>query len=183
MPIDPPADPPAAHDAGDRPFQPLGVKILVVSDTRDLASDKSGALIEQRCADAGHRVLERRVVPDELEVVRGAVRDWAADDKVHVVVVTGGTGVTTRDVTPEAVEPLYDKALPGFGELFRWLSYAEIGSSTIQSRASAAMVAGTLVFLLPGSSGACRLGVDAIILPQLDARTKPCSFPALLGRL
>ena len=178
------ADPvPAAHDGGDRPFQPLAVKVLVVSDTRDLASDKSGALIEERFTTAGHSVLERRVVRDDARAIAAAVRDWADEDAVQAVVVTGGTGVTARDVTPEAVEPLYDKPLPGFGELFRWLSFDEIGSSTIQSRASAGVVDGTLVFLLPGSSGACRLGMDAIILPQLDARTKPCSFPALLERL
>lgn len=164
-------------------FLPLSVKILAVSDTRDLASDKSGALIAEKLTAAGHRVLDRRVVRDERHEVGSTVEAWAAEEEVQVVIVTGGTGVTSRDVTPEAVEPLYDKLLPGFGELFRHLSFAEIGSSTIQSRASAGVVGGTLVFMLPGSSGACRLGMDAIILPQLDARTEPCSFPALIGRM
>lgn len=172
-----------AHGDDERAFVPLAIRVLVVSDTRDLVTDKSGVLIEQRLADAGHRLLERRIVPDELDSIREVVQQWTADPEVEVVIVTGGTGVTTRDITPEAVEPLYDKALPGFGELFRWLSYGEIGASTIQSRASAGVVAGTLVFLMPGSVGACRLGMDEIILSQLDARTKPCSFPALLGRL
>lgn len=173
----------SAHGGGERTFIPLAIRLLVVSDTRDLSTDKSGLLIEERLATAGHRLLERRIVPDELDQVRGLVQEWTANPEVQVVIVTGGTGVTTRDVTPEAVEPLYDKTLAGFGELFRWLSFAEIGASTIQSRASAGVVAGTLVFLIPGSTGACRLAMDGIILPQLDARTKPCSFPALLGRL
>ncbi len=178
-----PTDLTPAHGDGERAFIPLAIRLLVVSDTRDLSTDKSGVLIEERLATAGHRLLERRIVPDELEQVRGLVQEWAADPEVQVIIVTGGTGVTTRDITPEAVEPLYDKVLPGFGELFRWLSFEEIGASTIQSRASGGVVDSTLVFLIPGSTGACRLAMDAIIVPQLDARTKPCSFPALLGRL
>lgn len=164
-------------------FIPVAAKILVVSDTRDLASDKSGALLETKLQEAGHQVLERRVVRDERHEVHATVEAWCVQEEVQVVLVTGGTGVTTRDITPEAVEPLYDKQLPGFGELFRHLSFAEIGTSTIQSRASAGVVNGRLVFLLPGSSGACRLGVEEIILPQLDGRTEPCSFPALFGRM
>ena len=164
-------------------FLPLRFTVLTVSDTRDRATDKSGALLEAELQAAGHHCLERLLLPDQLLDIREQVRQWCASAEVQVVVVTGGTGITARDVTPEAVEPLYDKALPGFGELFRWLSYAEIGAATVQSRASAGVVQGTLVFLLPGSTGACRLGLEKILLPQLDARTRPCSFAGLLARL
>jgi molybdenum cofactor biosynthesis protein B len=145
-----------------------------------LDEDKSGALLERGLTEAGHRVLERRVVHDEVEAIRGAVREWSAAADTFAILVTGGTGATARDVTPEAVEPLYDKCLPGFGELFRALSYAEIGAACIQSRASAGLIAGRVVFLLPGSTGACRLALEKILLPQLDARTAPCSFASLL---
>lgn len=169
--------------APDPDFVPLGIRVLAVSDTRDLDDDRSGALLAERLGAAGHRVLGRDVVRDERDAIRDAVAAWCDDPEVHVVVVTGGTGVTRRDVTPEAVEPLYDKPLPGFGELFRVLSYDEIGAATIQSRASAGVVRGTLVFLLPGSTNACRLAVERILLPQLDARTRPCNFARLLDRL
>lgn len=178
------ADPssiPHAHGAAPRGFQPLGVAVLAVSDTRDLAGDRSGALIAAALEAAGHRVVERRVVRDEVEEIRAAVRAWCAADGVRAVIVTGGTGVTSRDVTPEALAPLFDKPLPGFGELFRMLSWEEIGAAAIQSRACAGLVAGRAVFALPGSSGACRLGLERIILPQLDARSAPCSLAGLLG--
>jgi molybdenum cofactor biosynthesis protein B len=170
-----------AHGGAAPAFRPLGLKILTVSDTRDLAADKSGAWLEQAFRAAGHRVLERKVVRDEVEEIRAAVRAWTAEPEVFVVLVTGGTGVLPRDVTPEAVEPLFEKALPGFGELFRALSYQEIGAAAIQSRAAAGLVRGRPVFLLPGSTNACRLAAEKILLPQLDARTPPCSFAGLLA--
>lgn len=170
----------AAHGAVRPVFRPLGLKILTVSDTRDLAADRSGAYLETALTAAGHRVLERRVVRDEAPAIREAVRGWAAEPEVFAILVTGGTGVLPRDVTPEAIEPLYDKILPGFGELFRALSYQEIGAAAIQSRASAGLVGGCVVFLLPGSTNACRLALEKIIRPQLDASTPPCSFASLL---
>ncbi|TAH37146.1 MAG: molybdenum cofactor biosynthesis protein B [Planctomycetota bacterium] len=170
-----------AHGADGAGFVALGAAVLVVSDTRDLDTDASGKYLEQQLAAAGHRCVERRVVKDEIEAVRAAVAAWCQRDEVRVILVTGGTGVTPRDVTPEALEPLFEKALPGFGELFRQLSFQEIGSSAIQSRATAGILRGRLVFALPGSRGACRLALEQIILPQLDARTLPCSFPTLLN--
>lgn len=155
----------------------------MVSDTRTLETDTSGQLIAQKLVQAGHRVAERRICKDDAASIRRAVRGWAKDPKVDYVIVTGGTGVTRRDVTPDALAPLFTKHVPGFGELFRWLSYAEIGSSTIQSRADAGLVGDTLVFALPGSSGACRLGMEKIILPQLDIRHRPCNFTELLPRM
>jgi len=173
--------PPKAHGGTERAFLPLAIKILTVSDSRTLATDKSGGLLQERCEDAGHRVLHREVQPDEAETLQRTVQSWCGEEEVDVVLVTGGTGVTQRDVTPEAIEPLYDKPLAGFGELFRHLSFAEIGTACIQSRASAGLVQKTLVFLMPGSTGACRLAIESIILPQLDARTRPCSFAELRG--
>lgn len=167
----------------DREFAPLGIKILVVSDTRDLRSDTSGAWLEERCQQEGHQVLERMVVRDEAEEVRAQVADWCQDQGVNAVLVTGGTGLFARDITPEAVEPLFDKFIPGFGELFRMLSYEEIGTATIESRATAGIVARTVVFVMPGSRGACRLALEDLILPQLDSRTKPCSIAGMIDRL
>ena len=172
-----------AHGPGEETFVSIGVAVLAVSDTRTLEDDTSGALLEERLRTAGHDVVGREVVKDEVDAIRSQVLAWCDDEKVRAILVTGGTGVTTRDVTPETLEPLYEKAVPGFGELFRWLSYRDIGSSTIQSRASAGLIRKTLVFALPGSTNACRLAIDEIILPQLDARTKPCSFIGLLDRM
>ncbi|MFQ5747870.1 MAG: molybdenum cofactor synthesis domain-containing protein [Planctomycetota bacterium] len=169
-----------SHDGGGREFRPLGVVLLAVSDTRTLESDASGAWIETRLGEAGHKVLERAVVRDEVEAIRARVEAWCGDPEVQVVIVTGGTGMTPRDVTPEALAPLLEKPLPGFGELFRWLSFGEIGPATIQSRALAGLRAGRVIFALPGSPRACRLAVEEILLPQLDARTRPCSFAGLL---
>lgn len=168
-----------AHGGKERAFLAQNIRVLTISDSRDLSTDKSGALLEELCVQAGHHVTLRLIVPDELEKIRQTVKDWASDAAVNAILVTGGTGITQRDVTPEAVEALYDKALPGFGELFRHLSYAEIGTACIQSRASAGLIGQTVVFLMPGSTGACRLAAQSIILPQLDARTRPCSFPEL----
>ncbi|MGB0951930.1 MAG: molybdenum cofactor biosynthesis protein B [Planctomycetota bacterium] len=172
-----------AHGGAERPFLPLAIKVLTVSDSRTLETDKSGAFLQTSCEGAGHKVLQREVHPDEASILQQKVRDWCSEEEVDVVLVTGGTGVTRRDVSPEAIEPLYDKPLHGFGELFRHLSYAEIGTSCIQSRASAGLVGRTLVFLMPGSTGACRLALEDIILPQLDARTRPCSFAELRDSL
>jgi len=169
-----------AHGHARPPFRALGLKILTVSDTRGRAEDRSGDFLEAGLTAAGHRVLERRIVKDEAAEIRAAVQAWAAEPEVFAILVTGGTGVLPRDVTPEAVEPLYDKFLPGFGELFRALSFQEIGAAAIQSRASAGLIGGRVVFLLPGSVNACRLALEKIILPQLDAGTPPCSFASLL---
>lgn len=157
--------------------------MLTVSDTRTLETDKSGDFIASALQTAGHTLVSRAIVPDDLAGLRGSLGALIADSEVEVVVATGGTGITRRDVTPEALAPLVTKAIPGFGELFRHLSYAEIGAATIQSRAEAALCEGTLVFLLPGSTGAVKLALEKIILPQLDSRTKPCNFAELLPRV
>lgn len=167
----------------DRPFVPLNVAVLTVSDTRTPETDTSGALIAERLQAAGHHIAARLILADDLERLRAQVRAWIDDPNVHAVIATGGTGLTKRDVTPEALAPLFTKPIPGFGELFRMLSYAEIGSSTIESRALAGIAGDTLVFCLPGSTGACRLGMDKIILEQLDARFRPCNLVALLPRI
>ncbi len=163
--------------------QPLNLAILAVSDTRTLETDTSGQRLVEFAARAGHEVVQRQILPDDLEAVREQVRQWSASPSIQVVLTTGGTGVTGRDVTPEAVEPLLTKTIPGFGELFRMLSYEDIGAATIQSRAFAGLVGTTLVFALPGSSGAVELAIDRILLPQLDVRTQPCNFAQLLPRL
>lgn len=161
----------------------LRIAVLTVSDTRTEANDQSGALVVGLAGQAGHELVERRIVADDVLTIRATVENWIAGQAVDVVVVTGGTGVTARDVTPEALEPLVTKAIPGFGELFRSLSYAEIGASTIQSRAFAGLCRHTLLFALPGSPGAVRLALERIVLPQLDRSTKPCNFAELLPRI
>ena len=166
----------------EQDMRPLGFAVATVSDTRDRASDKSGDLIAGRLREAGHSLVDRRWSADEQWQLEAAFREWQDDPRVEVVITTGGTGITGRDVTPEAAEAVYTKAIPGFGELFRWLSYQEIGAATIQSRAQAGLAGDTLLFNLPGSSGACRLALDAILLPQLDSRTRPCNFADLLPR-
>jgi molybdopterin adenylyltransferase len=162
---------------------PLRIAVLTVSDTRTLETDKSGGLIAESVQAAGHLLALRNIVPDELTVLQSAFSALIADQTVDVVIATGGTGITKRDVTPEALTPLVTKWIPGFGELFRYLSYADIGAATIQSRAEAALCGNTLVFALPGSTGAVKLALDKIILPQLDIRTKPCNFAELLPRV
>lgn len=167
----------------DKPFQPLRIAVLTVSDSRTEADDKSGHLLAARLQDAGHVLADKAIVPDDIYRVREVVSRWIATDDVEVIVSTGGTGITGRDTTPEALTPLFDCAIEGFGELFRMLSYADIKSSTIQSRAIAGLANRTLVFALPGSPGACRLGWDEILRPQLDINHKPCNFVSLLPRL
>lgn len=161
----------------------VAVAVLTVSDSRTPETDTSGDLIVERILLAGHRLADRKLCKDDFETIRGIIAGWVADAKVEFVIVTGGTGVTQRDVTPDAVRSLYTKPIPGFGELFRWLSFSEIGTSTIQSRADAGVCGDTIVFLLPGSTGACRLGVEKIILPQLDLTHRPCNLAELLPRI
>ena len=163
-------------------FIPLAVAVVTISDTRDLQTDTSGALLVQLLSDAGHSVAQRHLVRDDLWGIRALFATLIADPAIQVVISTGGTGITARDVTVEALEPLVTKPIVGFGELFRWLSYAEIGASTIQSRASAALCDRTLVFVLPGSRGAVKLAMEKIVVPQLDRRTKPCNFAELMPR-
>lgn len=163
-------------------FQSLSCVVLTVSDTRTADTDTSGGLLVERLTEAGHQVAEYRIVPDDRQALEALLREWAAEPWVDVILTTGGTGITGRDVTPEAAAAVYSKAIPGFGELFRWLSYAEIGAATIQSRAQAGLAGSTLIFNLPGSSGACRLAMDSIILPQLDSRTRPCNFGEIMAR-
>jgi len=167
-----------------RPFVPLNVAVLTLSDTRTPENDTSGDLIAERLATAGHRVAARAIVREDLDKLRAQFEAWVNDPGIDVVISTGGTGMTQRDLTPEAAAPFLRKSIPGFGELFRWLSYAEIGTSTIQSRADAGITAnGTVIFMLPGSTNACRLGMDKIILSQLDATFRPCNLVELLPRI
>ncbi len=167
----------------ERSFQPLDIAILTISDSRSEADDKSGALLVELLQKAGHRLADRRIVPDDIYRIRAVVSAWIADPKVQVVITTGGTGLTGRDGTPEAVKPLLDKEMEGFGEMFRMISWDLIGTSTMQSRALAGVANGTIVFCLPGSTGACRDGWTRLIEAQLDHRTRPCNLVELLPRL
>ncbi len=162
---------------------PVRVAVLTISDTRTPDTDTSGDTIAQRLDGAGHHVAVRRIVPDDLTVIRQQLQAMIADHDIDVVITTGGTGLTARDVTPDALAPLVTKPIPGFGELFRWLSFEQIGTSTIQSRAEAALCDTTYVFVLPGSTGAVRLAMDKILLSQLDSRHRPCNFVELLPRI
>ena len=164
-------------------FLPLSLCVLTVSDTRSAADDTSGDWLAAALAEAGHALHERAIVRDDVYAMRAIVSRWIADDAVHGILVTGGTGFTGRDSTPEALAPLLDKAMPGFGEMFRVLSFEEIGTSTLQSRAFAGLANATFVFALPGSTAACRTGWEKLIRAQLDARTKPCNLANLRPRL
>jgi molybdenum cofactor biosynthesis protein B len=166
-----------------RKFMPLNISVLTVSDSRTEKTDKSGKLLGQRLVDAGHILWQKQVVRDDIYQIRAAVSAWITDAEVNVVLTTGGTGVTGRDGTPEAVLPLLDKEIEGFGEIFRAVSYAEIGTSSLQSRAIAGVANGTYIFCLPGSSGACVTAWDTIIVQQLDYRTLPCNLVELMPRL
>jgi molybdenum cofactor biosynthesis protein B len=172
-----------AHGGGERQFRPIGIAVLTVSDSRDEASDKSGRLLVERLTRAGHRLAEKAIVPDDVYRIRAIVSRWIAEPEVDAVITTGGTGVTGRDGTPEAVRPLLDKVIDGFGEMFRSISYGQIGSSTLQSRALAGVANATYVFCVPGSSGACATAWDELIEAQLDFRTRPCNLVELMPRL
>ncbi|AXJ96610.1 MULTISPECIES: molybdenum cofactor biosynthesis protein B [unclassified Sphingomonas] len=167
----------------DLPFTPVRIAVLTVSDTRGLAEDRSGDTLVARIAAAGHVLADRAILRDDADAIVAQLDRWIDDPSIDCVVTTGGTGVTGRDVTPEAVERVADKMIPGFGELFRWLSYAKIGTSTIQSRACACVARGTYVFALPGSTGAVKDGWDGILKDQLDSRHRPCNFVELMPRL
>ncbi|HEX7479138.1 MAG TPA: molybdenum cofactor biosynthesis protein B [Polyangiales bacterium] len=164
-------------------FVPVNLAVLTVSDTRDEESDRSGATLVERAQTAGHNVVARRIVLDEQAAIVQALREWIADPNVDAVIATGGTGITGRDVTPEAFHAVYEKEIVGFGELFRFLSFASIGTSTIQSRATAGVAGGTYLFAVPGSPGACRDAWDHILVQQLDIRFRPCNFVELMPRL
>ncbi|MGD8909241.1 MAG: molybdenum cofactor biosynthesis protein B [Chromatiales bacterium] len=164
-------------------FIPLNLAILTVSDSRTEETDKSGSTLKERALEAGHKVVDKCIVPDDIYQLRAVVCRWIADSEVHVVITTGGTGITGRDSTPEAMLPLFDKQIEGFGELYRTISLEEIGTSAIQSRAIAGLANGTLIFCLPGSTGACRTGWDKILRAQLDIRTRPCNFAQMFPRL
>ncbi|ALN64406.1 molybdenum cofactor biosynthesis protein B [Lysobacter antibioticus] len=167
----------------ERDFIPLSLCVLTVSDSRTLADDSSGDYLVQSLTQAGHRLAERKLLPDDRYKLRAAVSQWIADDGIDGILVTGGTGFTGRDSTPEALLPLLDKEMPGFGELFRAISYGEIGTSTLQSRAFAGLANATFLFCLPGSTSACRTAWEKIVSAQLDARTRPCNLATLRPRL
>jgi len=166
-----------------RPFVPVGIAVLTVSDTRSLEDDRSGDTLAARIEAAGHRLAARQIVPDDVEAIRAAVAGWTKDEAIDVVITTGGTGFTGRDVTPEALEPLFEKRMDGFSEVFHRISYDKIGTSTIQSRATGGVMNATYVFVLPGSPGACRDAWDEILKPQLDYRHMPCNFVEIMPRL
>ena len=167
----------------ERDFIPLSLCVLTVSDSRTLADDSSGDYLVQSLTQAGHRLAERKLLPDDRYKLRAAVSQWIADDSIDGILVTGGTGFTGRDSTPEALLPLLDKQMPGFGELFRAISFEEIGTSSLQSRAFAGLANSTFLFALPGSTSACRTAWEKIVSPQLDARTRPCNLATLRPRL
>jgi molybdopterin adenylyltransferase len=164
-------------------FVPLKIVVLTVSDTRNLEDDKSGALLVQRIGTAGHLVAERGIVPDDIEAIRARVKSWIADPLIDVIITTGGTGFTGRDVTPEAIEPLFEKKMDAFSALFLVISFPKIGTSAIQSRATAGVAGGTYIFCLPGSPGACKDAWDEILVHQLDYRYRPCNFVEIMPRL
>ncbi|WP_445192929.1 molybdenum cofactor biosynthesis protein B [Sphingomonas sp. Tas61C01] len=169
-------------DAGAA-FLPVRIAVLTVSDTRGLAEDRSGDTLIERLTGTGHILADRAIERDDVPAIVARLRGWIADPAIDCVITTGGTGVTGRDVTPEAIEQVATKMIPGFGELFRYLSYAKIGTSTVQSRACACVAEGTYVFALPGSTGAVKDGWDGILREQLDSRHRPCNFVELMPRL
>ncbi len=166
-----------------RSFIPVGIAVLTVSDTRTTADDRSGDTLAARIEEAGHRLVARDIVKDDREAIAARVLDWSKRDDVDVVITTGGTGFTGRDVTPEALEPIFEKRMDGFSEVFHRISYDKIGTSTIQSRATGGVVNATFVFVLPGSPGACRDAWDGILKAQLDYRHMPCNFVEIMPRL
>ena len=164
-------------------FRPINIAILTVSDSRSLADDKSGDILVERLRAAGHNLADRAIVKDDVSAITRQLKTWIADEAIEAVISTGGTGVTGRDVTPEAFAQVYEKEIAGFGEVFRQISFKFIGTSTIQSRATAGVAGGTYLFALPGSPGACRDGWDHILKDQLDIRFRPCNFAELMPRL
>ena len=167
----------------DVPFIPVQIAILTVSDTRRPKDDRSGDVLEEKIMLAGHKMVDRDIVRDDVDKICAKLKNWVADDQVDVVITTGGTGVTGRDVTPEALASVWEKEIPGFGELFRWVSFQKIATSTIQSRACAGVAGGTYMFALPGSPNACKDGWEQILIHQLDNRHRPCNFVELMPRL
>ncbi len=171
-----------SHTPANAEFKPLNIAILTVSDSRTESNDKSGNILVERLKQAGHHLADKQIVADNIYQLRATVSNWIADPDIHAVISTGGTGLTGRDITPEALKVLYDKEIEGFGEIFRMISYQLIKTSTIQSRAIAGLANGTVIFSLPGSPGACKDGWDEIIVHQLDARTKPCNLVEMMPR-
>ena len=167
----------------NRPFIPVGIAVLTVSDTRTLQDDKSGDTLAARIAEAGHKLVDRAIVRDDKQAIAARVKAWTQTDGIDVVITTGGTGFTGRDVTPEALEPLFEKRMDGFSEVFHRISYDKIGTSTIQSRATAGVANATFIFVLPGSPGACKDAWDGILKAQLDYRHMPCNFVEIMPRL
>ena len=172
-----------SNNPNERVFKPLTIAVMTVSDSRTDATDKSGDELVKQLTTAGHVLSEKRIVPDDIYQIRAAASRWIADDVVNAIITTGGTGITGRDSTPEALKVLLDKEIEGFGEVFRAVSYEEIGTSTIQSRALAGVANATFIFCLPGSTGACRTGWEKIISHQLDYRTRPCNLVELMPRV
>ncbi len=172
-----------AKITGDRPFLPVNIAVLTVSDSRTLETDTSGRTLVERIAAAGHTVAARQIVKDDVAAIVAVLRQWIADPAIDAVITTGGTGMTGRDITPEAFAQVVEKEIPGFGELFRMLSYRKFATSTIQSRATAGVAGGTYLFAVPGSPGACKDAWDDILVHQFDSRHKPCNFVELMPRL
>jgi len=166
-----------------RVFRPVNIALLTVSDTRNSDNDTSGNLLAERILAAGHLIADRAIICDDTALIMAQLNTWIDDANIDIIISTGGTGLTGRDVTPEALDRVKTKDIPGFGELFRWLSFASIGTSTIQSRACAVLARGTYIFALPGSNGAVKDGWDQILLHQLDSRHRPCNFVELMPRL
>ncbi len=166
-----------------RTFRPINIALLTVSDTRGPDEDTSGDILAERITDAGHTLAARTILKDDADAIVAQLREWIADEQIDAVISTGGTGLTGRDVTPEALDRIKDKEIPGFGELFRWVSYQTIGTSTVQSRALAVLADATYIFALPGSNGAVKDGWDKILSEQLDSRNRPCNFVELMPRL
>ena len=167
----------------ERELIPVSIAVMTVSDSRTEDTDTSGAALVERLTEAGHKLAEKSIVPDDVYKLRELLSRWIANDEINAIITTGGTGMTGRDITPEAVRPLLDKEIEGIGELFRLVSYEEIGTSTVASRALGGVANGTFIFCLPGSTGACRTGWDKIIGPQLDYRNRPCNMVELMPRL
>ncbi len=172
-----------AKITGERQFLPVNIAVLTVSDSRTPETDRSGDTLAERIAAAGHKVAARQIVKDDIAAIVTVLKQWIADPAIDAVIATGGTGVTGRDITPEAFAQVVEKEIPGFGELFRMLSYQKIATSTIQSRATAGVAGGTYLFAVPGSPGACKDAWDDILVHQLDSRHKPCNFVELMPRL